>query len=186
MAPPRKQVREPVREQEPIRKRGEVRGRNGEILRRESPTSYNLYDFPDSIKEDGWSYQWCRTDAYGNADGDINEIPVMERAGWRPVRPSQLKEYFKSENKDRECILRGGLMLMERPIELTLEAQEEMKAKADGDYQRGLGHVHDDMFRLPSGFEMDRKASGVQRGRYEQAPDDLKPTYSRVSTPVDI
>jgi hypothetical protein len=186
MAPqPRTALREPVRDASPVLRRGEVRGRNGEILRREPQDNQNSFDFPDSVKEEGWSYQWCRTDIYGNADGDINEIPLMQRAGWRPVNPSQLDGYFKSENKDRDCIIRSGLMLMERPIQLTQEAQAELKAKADGEFQRGLGHVHDDTFRLPSGFELDRKTTGVQRDVYEQSPSDFKPTYGRVNAPVD-
>ena len=73
---------------------------------------------------------------------------------------------------------------MERPLEMTLEAQAEMKKEADRMFQRGLQHVHDDMYRLPSGFEFDQNAIGVRRGSYEPAPDDLKPTYGRVATPL--
>jgi hypothetical protein len=179
------QTRTPVREPTPVLKKGEYRGRNGEILRRERSTSYNLYDFPDNVKEEGWSYQWCRMGTLGNSDGDHNEIPVMERAGWRSVRPDQLKGYFASENKDREHIIRDGLMLMERPAEMTRDAQEEAKREAQKALLRGLGHVSDDMYRLPSGIEYDRKAIGVDRSGYEPVPNELKPTYGRVTVPVD-
>ena len=180
-----KPARQPERKETPVLKRGEARGRNGEIIRREKQTSYNTFDFPEHLKDERWSYQWCRTDVYGNNEGDINEIPLMERAGWRPVRPDQLQGYFASENQGRQCIMRNGLMLMERPIELTLEAQEEQLKEANAAFQRGLGHVHDDMYRLPTGFELDRNAVTVTRGEYEPSPSEFKPAHSHVESPVD-
>lgn len=178
-------VREAARETPQVLRKGQYLGRGGKILTREKPTSYNLFDFPDGIKEEGWSYQWCRTATLGNTEGDHNEIPLMERAGWAPVSPGQLKGYFASENKGRDCIVRDGLMLMERPVEMTNDALKEAKQAADAAFQRGLGHVSDDMYSLPTGFVYDRKAVQVHRDSYERAPDDLKPGYARVNAPVD-
>lgn len=179
-------AREPVRDPSPVLKKGEYRGRNGEVLRREKQTSANLYDFPDSIKEDRWSYQWCRVGTLGNTDGDHNEIPVMERAGWRPVTPEALNGYFLSENKGRDHIVRDGLMLMERPIEMTLEAQSEAKREADAKFQKSLGAIFDDTYALPSGFVADRGATRVERDGYEPSPQNLKPSHiRRAGVPVD-
>jgi hypothetical protein len=177
--------REAARETPPVLKKGQYLGRGGKIITREKPSSYNLFDFPDSIKEEGWSYQWCRTATLGNAEGDHNEIPLMTRAGWAPVNPSQLNGYFASENKDRDHIVRDGLMLMERPQVMTDDALREAKQAADAAFQRGLGHISDDMYSLPTGFVYDRNAVRVNRDGYEQAPSDLKPGYARVSAPVD-
>ena len=180
-----KPAREPARETPPHLKRGQYLGRGGKILTREKPTSYNLFDFPDTIKEPGWSYQWCRMATLNNADGDHNEIPVMTRAGWEPVNPSQLNGYFANENKGRDHIVRDGLMLMERPEEMTRDAQLEAKSAADAAFQRGLGHVSDDMYSLPTGFVYDRGATRINRDSYEPTPQDLKPGYARVDAPVD-
>jgi|WetSurMetagenome_2_1015567.scaffolds.fasta_scaffold170985_3 hypothetical protein len=178
-------AREVARENPPALKKGQYYGRGGKILTRERPTSYNLFDFPESVKEEGWSYQWCRTATLNNSDGDHNEIPLMTRAGWEPVKPDQLNGYFLNENKGRDCIVRDGLMLMERPQEMTDDARREAKGAADAAFQRGLGHISDDMYSLPTGFVYDRNAVQVNRDRYEAAPDDLKPGYARVAAPSD-
>jgi len=173
-------ARKPERTPTPVLKKGEHRGRNGEVLRRDAPKTPNPFDFPDDIKEPGWSYQWCRSDVYGSSE--FSEISVMLRAGWRHVNPNQLNGYFAHQCKDKDFVEAGGLTLMERPAGMTEEAREEAQREANRHFMRQLDKRFGDDTPLPSGIEsMMRMTHADPR---EAAPSDFKPTYGRVVAPA--
>jgi hypothetical protein len=139
----RETVRETVRE--PKLQRGEVIGRDGEVLRRNRQFE-DQYKIPEHIKEKGWSYQWNRHSVYGKED--VADMAAMMDNGWRPVPPSRLG--LGSETGD--CVIRGGLILMERPQSLTDEATAEDNKRAATQYVRSFQQTDTDV-RLPDGMK---------------------------------
>lgn len=79
----------------------------------------------DNIPE-GMSYEWKRVSVYGK--GDPSYDVLMREQGWEPVNSKRHPEMV-ADGYDG-AIIRDGLMLMERPIELTREAQAEDLAAA--------------------------------------------------------
>jgi len=86
-----------------------------------------FYIDPDTIPE-GWSYEWKRKLVYGQAD-PAYEVE-LSRKGWEAVPASRHPEMMPAGKY--ETIERDGLILMERPKELTDEAKnvELRKARA--------------------------------------------------------
>ena len=75
---------------------------------------------------EGWSYEWKRATVAGQPDPSYD---VFVRAqGWEPVDVSRHPDLMP--NGHTGAILMDGLILMERPIELTREAMAEDKARA--------------------------------------------------------
>lgn len=75
---------------------------------------------------DGTSYEWKRVSIYGK--GDPSYDVLMREQGWEPVDATRHPELVADGHVG--AIVRDGLMLMERPIELTREAQAEDKIAA--------------------------------------------------------
>jgi hypothetical protein len=75
---------------------------------------------------DGMSYEWKRVTTYG-AREPAYEV-LMAEQGWEPVPVSRHPQFMPEGYKGP--IERGGLVLMERPIELTMEARAEAERDA--------------------------------------------------------
>jgi len=139
----RQETRQPVRP--------EIRGRNGEVLTRartggaESP-----FHVPDNLKDKDWDYQWVRSSCYGKED-PANLFTHQEN-GWRPV-PAD-REGFAGrfgESTNTNAIEREGLILMERPMELSNQARHEDYAAAVTQRKQQVDDFA--MNDLPSGFD---------------------------------
>lgn len=76
-----------------------------------------FYINPDSIP-DGWSYEWKRKTIWGKED-PAHEVELA-RKGWEAVPASRHPEMMPKGNW--QTIERDGMILMERPKELTDEA----------------------------------------------------------------
>lgn len=74
----------------------------------------------------GSSYEWKTVTVYGKSDPSYNVM--MREQGWEPVDGSRHPNMVAEDHKGP--IIRDGMMLMERPIELTLEAQAEDRDNA--------------------------------------------------------
>jgi len=79
-----------------------------------------FYVDPATIPE-GSSYEWKTHSVYNKVDPGY-QIQLREQ-GWEPVDPRRHPELIAEGHKGP--IIRDGLMLCERPIELTREAMEE-------------------------------------------------------------
>ena len=164
-----------------VLKKGEDVGRNGKILRREKPSTANPFDFPDAIKEAGWSYQWCRADIVGS--GEFSEIAIMRRAGWDYVKPDQLEGYFAHDCKDMDHIEVAGLVLMERPQGMTDDARNDQLRAANEQFMAQLNKRADNETPLPPGvLPLMRE---IHSSKAEPNSNALKPTYARVAAPAD-
>lgn len=170
-----RRVRTPVKEGEISLLPGEYWGRNGEILRRPvTKFGANPFDIPDDVKENGWSYQWIRHSVYGNTD--YSEMSAMKRAGWREVHPDALNGYFREETPSgQNHVLKEGLVLVERPAQMTADAIAENEKLANEHYARQM-HTRSDLDApLPEG--MAEYVKNVAVDDYQPAPQAWKPKH---------
>ena len=161
---------------------GQVLGRNGEILTRNrvSGDGYvNEFDIPEDFKDPKYDLHWARTSTHGKADqANLNELYDN---GWRPASPLNYARVMP-DMAGKATIERDGLMLMERPWELShLALAEERDAAVR------LREIQGEAFggrKLAKGFEAGRKSSNgkfnaskiLNRG-LERAPVEARPQY---------
>jgi len=126
---PRAQVRQPVRESNRAMPRagGEVRGRDGEVLTRSRKSSTDPFEISTADVPAGWSYQWNAFQTFGAVEADRQR--AMWENGWRPVPMSRYPGRFAPVGTEGD-IVRDGLRLEERPLQLTMEAQAEERQMA--------------------------------------------------------
>lgn len=77
----------------------------------------------DEIPE-GSNYEWKRWENVGLQDPFY--IARMREQGWEPVNPKKHPSWVPPGYKEPH-IIKGGQILMERPMELTLEARKELQ-----------------------------------------------------------
>ena len=119
--------REPARE--PAREAGVVLGRDGQPIRRVRANSDWSYIEPSLIPE-GWVYGWKMYSVMGDEQTYLGYQADLYRAGWRPVPAERHDGMFLPRGATGSVRMRG-FTLMERPIELEMEARAEEKAAAD-------------------------------------------------------
>lgn len=178
---PPKALREAPREDEPLRENGRapIRGRDGEILTRKRSVSSDQFHIPPHIVPDGWAYQWNTVTVLG--EPQIQAQIGMRENGWRPVPLDRHKDRFGYPGLKGNEIIRDGLRLEERPIELNEEASYEERMKANRQVQDQIDQ-HGLSARMPDGFSRDNpnlrrmERSGTSR-TYAPAPDAPRPRY---------
>jgi hypothetical protein len=85
------------------------------------------FDLPRDEIPEGSSYEWKRYSVSGlTADTDPFYLASMRRQGWEPVDPKRHPNWIP-DGYDKPYLVRDGLILMERPMELTLEARKEVR-----------------------------------------------------------
>jgi hypothetical protein len=153
---------------------GEYRGRGGEILKRAPFKFGNKYDFPDDVKEPGWSYQWIRHSIYNSTE--YSEMSVMKRAGWREVHPGALKGYFRDQTPEgQNFIIDEGQVLVERPAGMTAEAHHEMNDAAKQHYRAQIHKIYDENAKLPPGMKTWKAAGEFDQEAPQPVPDEWRP-----------
>lgn len=78
---------------------------------------------------EGWTYEWKRKLVMGQPD-PAYEVELMRR-GWEPV-PLERHPHMMPAGKGYNTIERDGMILMERPKELTDESRDVELRKARG------------------------------------------------------
>jgi len=141
----------------------EVQGRNGEVLSRSAVAVSDHFEIPRNLWPEGWSYQWNLVSIHGNADIARDQANAMYSQGWRPVPAERYAGTLLPKNA-KGSIIRGGVVLEERPMPLTLEAQAEDIAAAkrlisDRNESLKLTAVGKSM---PDGFKARNDASGIR------------------------
>jgi hypothetical protein len=76
---------------------------------------------PPEFIPDGWSYEWKRKTNVGMEDPAYQV--ALARMGWEPVPSSRHPSMMPDDNK-YQIIERKGMILMERPLEITEEARQ--------------------------------------------------------------
>lgn len=139
--------------------RGGVLGRDGEVLRRtmRANDTPDQFEVPRQLVERGWSLQWVATSCHGESkQANVNNHMAQ---GWRPVPASRCPGLYHPENYNGP-IERGGLMLCERPDELTLQALNEGRFEADRQRNNQQAEFYDVEHIIEEG-------AMVHRGGYE-------------------
>jgi len=110
--------------------RGEVFGRNGEVLSRtsnvENPDEFFI---PKGVQPAGWDWQWNAISVNGSKEIMQNANFKFHNDGWRPV----MAENYPGKLAPREYagpVMRGSQILMERPAQLSEQARQEEIQKA--------------------------------------------------------
>lgn len=95
--------------------------------RRKGTTQDNMFDLPvDEIPSD-LTYEWKRLSNLGMEDPFY--IAGLREQGWEPVPPSRHPNWVPP-GYNQPNIIKGGLILMDRPKELTDEARREERQLA--------------------------------------------------------
>lgn len=146
-------IREDVRDSVRPNKRAVV-GRDGKALSRKRGGNVDRFYIPKHLIPDGWSYEWKRESLFGQED--TAHMMHMAENGWTPVQASAHPGYFMPDGHNGP-IRRDGMILMERPVELTNEARREDEINAKNLMQAQKEQLG---LSLPSGFS--DKHRGVQ------------------------
>lgn len=101
------------------------------------------------IIPDGWSYEWKSWQTFGM---DLSSHHVhLARKGWEAVPTSRHPELMPLGTKGSDPIIRKGMLLMERPLEITKE-QRELEYR---DARRQVRAKEEQLTQAPAGT-MDR------------------------------
>jgi hypothetical protein len=118
----------------------------------------------------GWSYEWKRKTVLGQEDPAY--MVSLARKGWEPV-PAARHPHMMPEGYASAAIERKGLILMERPLELT-EEQRELDRRAAINQVR---QKEQQLAQAPSGqFERQNKDSPLIK---------VKKSYEAIPIPKD-
>ncbi len=152
-------------------------GRDGKPIWRKETSSGGIYDQAAGLAPHGWSYEWKRHTIYNQPDPTYQA--ELANAGWSPVEASRHDGVFMPLGTPGAVIV-GGLMLMERPMELTNEARREeaQRAKAqvyNSKAERGLANDRDGFTSVD--HPQARKTTFV-REDVGPAPEIERPKYN--------
>jgi hypothetical protein len=87
---------------------------------------------PDPTPEDGYTYHWVRIST--NGQSDATNISSKIREGWEPVRAMDHPEIFTdtvSDERFKDNVIVGGLMLCKAPVELVQERNAFYQQQAE-------------------------------------------------------
>lgn len=85
-------------------------------------TGSNRFEFDRSAVPAGITYEWKRKTLFGQEDTE--NLINLEHNGWTPVPADRHPELMGRRATAGAEICRGGLVLMERPDEITDEARD--------------------------------------------------------------
>jgi len=92
--------------------------------RRKATVSEDPYYIPKEEIPEGMSYEWKRWSVVGQTDPFY--IAQQREQGWEPVPPKRHPNWVPPGYNEPH-IIKGGMILMDRPIELTNEAKRELR-----------------------------------------------------------
>ena len=122
---------------------------------------------PQSIIPDGWTYEW-KTLTVLNAENPAHQVELARR-GWEAVPASRHPEMMP-HGWTGKTILRDGMILMERPKEITDEALSIR-------YRRARSQVRakeEQLVAAPPGqFERNNKDSSLVKVKKSYAPTEI-------------
>jgi len=104
-----------------------VHGEPRRTRRRKSEVNQDMFYVPLEEIPEGSSYEWKRFSINGQEDPFY--LASMREQGWEPVNPKRHPTWVPP-GYSQPHIIKGGLILMERPVELTGEARREQRMLA--------------------------------------------------------
>jgi hypothetical protein len=167
----RADMRAPMRDEDPrtraARRAAEIRGHRGPM----DEGTDEFYIDPAMIP-DGWTYEWKRRFLVGQEDA--SHLVQLRREGWEPVpcdRDAIHKGYMPA-NWDANTIERKGMILMERPSELTEEVREMQ-------YRNARKQVRDKEAQLAG------TPDGTMTRDHEKVRPNIKKSFEAMPIPKD-
>ena len=165
----RKEMRPPMREEDPrvraARRAAEIRNHVGTM----DEGTDEFYVPPEEIP-DGWTYEWKRKSVFGKED-PAHQV-ALARKGWEPV-PASRHPSMMPDSGGYNTIERKGMILMERPQEVTEEARIAEMRRARMQVRQKEEHLNS----APSGqFERNNKENSLVK---------VKKSYEAVPIPKD-
>jgi hypothetical protein len=100
------------------------------VARKKSWTKPEL--LPSPTPQDGYEFRWIRLSMRGHADP--TNVSAKMREGWEPVKAVDHPEIFLSHSENdrfKDNVVMGGLMLCKAPVELVEERNAYYKNQAD-------------------------------------------------------
>jgi len=158
----RAEIRPPVREESPseraARRAEEIRGHLGDM----DEGTDEFYISKDMIP-DGWTYEWKRRSILNQEDPAY--AVQLAREGWEAV-PAKRHPQMMPGNSTHDVIERKGMVLMERPSEITEEARNI-------EIRRARQQV-----RI-----RESQLSSTPEGQMDRGKADIKKSYSPIMVP---
>jgi len=97
---------------------------------------------PDPAPEPGYSYRWIRISTLGA--NDPRNISTKLHKGWEPVRaqdhPEITRVFFGSDDRHKDNIVIGGLMLCKTPTEFVDQRNAFYKEQSDAQVRSADNH----------------------------------------------
>lgn len=150
-------------------------GRDGKEVSRKRRSNTNAFYIDPTIIPDGWDYQWVTHSVYNMPD--TGHQVMMAENGWTAVPAERHAGYFMPPDY-KGPIIRDGLMLMERPMSLTLEARAEDREKAN--LQKHGARKQFGIQGLSQSFSAETpgaRANTYARSTYESGADIPRPQH---------
>jgi hypothetical protein len=138
------------------RRAAELRDHRSDI-----PEGNDKFAIPAAMIPDGWSYEW-KTNTVLGAKNPAYEVAIA-RAGWEPVPASRHPELMPA-NWHGQTIEMDGMILMERPKEITEEAKEREKRTARDQVRAKEEQVQQAPAGQNSPFATDNKGNPIHMG----------------------
>ena len=161
----RQEMRRPMREEDPrtraARRAAEIRNHIGNMDEGTDEFYVPVHEIPD-----GWTYEWKRKSVLGQEDA-AHQI-ALARKGWEPV-PASRHPSFMPDGGNFNTIERKGMILMERPAEVTEEARQIEMRRA----RMQVRQKEEQLNSAPSGqFERQNKENSLVKVKksYEAVP----------------
>jgi len=161
----RQEMRRPMREEDPrtraARRAAEIRNHIGNMDEGTDEFYVPAHEIPD-----GWTYEWKRKSVLGQEDA-AHQI-ALARKGWEPV-PASRHPSFMPDGGNFNTIERKGMILMERPAEVTEEARQIEMRRA----RMQVRQKEEQLNSAPSGqFERQNKENSLVKVKksYEAVP----------------
>jgi hypothetical protein len=117
------------------------------------PEGLDEFYIPADIVPDGWSYEWKRYTLL-NAQDPTYQV-ALAQTGWDPV-PAERHPTLMPLGWDKFHIERKGMILMERPLEIT----QEMKRRDDKNARDAVRQKADQLGQAPPGTFQRQDAKG--------------------------
>lgn len=126
-------------------------------------TAANRYEMDLTRKPPGMDYGWKVRTVLGQENTEA--LVMQDLNGWVPVPPDRHPELSGRRIKTGQTIERGGLVLCERPMELTEESRE-MERFAAGN------QMASQIARLGLDSKTNARKGRPVRTKYERPPDE--------------
>ena len=158
-------LRPPMRSEDPRRDAAARAKQIMEHMTGEFGEQADVFYIPPNLVPDGWCWEWKEYLVFGKLD-PAKQVE-QSRTGWEPVSAARYPELMPGETNE-PWVLRRGMRLMERPMEITEIARASEQRRANEQIQSKMEQLAD---APPGTFERTSKAVSRRMERPMPVPD---------------